>query len=222
MQEAPAMTMPPAHPKLYHITHVGNLRSIASDGELVSDRAMIARGRPVQAIGMSRIKRRRVEELELDCHPGTKVGDYVPFYFCPRSIMLYVIHRANHPELTYHGGQEPIVHLEADVYMVIQWAMRSRVRWAFSLTNAGARYTVFRSRADHLDQLDWPAIAATDFRSTAIKERKQAEFLIHGRIPLDLIERVGVSSMDIRAQAAALLADAGRRIRIEVRQDWYF
>jgi hypothetical protein len=60
---------------------------------------------------MSAIKRRRVEELEVSCHPGTKVGDYVPFYFCPRSVMLYVIHRANHPDLSYRGGQEPIVHL---------------------------------------------------------------------------------------------------------------
>lgn len=93
------MTTPPARPKLYHITHVDNLRVIAADGELLSDAAMIARGGPVQAIGMSGIKRRRIEELEVACHPGTKVGDYVPFYFCPRSVMLYVIHCANHPEL---------------------------------------------------------------------------------------------------------------------------
>ena len=39
---------------------------------------MIERGGPDQAIGMSSIKRRRVTELEVDRHPGTKVGDYVP------------------------------------------------------------------------------------------------------------------------------------------------
>ncbi len=131
------MTTPPARPKVYHITHVDNLRKIATDGELRSDAAIIARGGPVQTIGMSGIKQRRVEELEVACHPGTKVGDYVPFYFCPRSVMLYVIHCANHPELTYRGGQEPIVHLEADVHAVIQWAKRTGTRWAFSLSNAG-------------------------------------------------------------------------------------
>ena len=99
------MTTPPARPKLYHITHVDNLRKIVADGALRSDAAIIARGGSVQAIGMSDIKRRRVEELEVACHPGTKVGEYVPFYFCPRSVMLYVIHCANHPELTYRGGQ---------------------------------------------------------------------------------------------------------------------
>lgn len=216
------MTTPPAVPKLYHITHVDNLRTIAADGEFLSDAAMIARGGPVQAIGMSSIKRRRVEELEVDRHRGTKVGDYVPFCFCPRSVMLYVIHCANHPELTYRGGQEPIVHLQADLHAVIQWAERSGARWAFSLSNAGAYYTEFRSRVEELDQLDWPAIAATDFRPAEVKERKQAEFLVHGRFPFDLIERIGVRSAGIQARADAALAGAGCRNRIEVRQEWYF
>lgn len=61
------MTTPPARPKLYHITHVDNLRDIVADGELLSDAAMIARGGPRQAIGMSGIKRRRVEDLHVEC-----------------------------------------------------------------------------------------------------------------------------------------------------------
>ena len=216
------MTTPPARPKLYHITHVDNLRTIAVDGELRSDAVIIARGGPVQTIGMSTIKRRRVEELEVTTHPGTKVGDYVPFYFCPRSVMLYVLHRGNHPELTYRGGQDPIVHLEADVHAVIQWAERTGTRWAFSLSNAGALYAEFRSQVKGLDQLDWPAIAATDFRPAEVKERKQAEFLVHGRFPFDLIERVGVRSAAIQARAATALAGTGRQTSIEVRPEWYF
>lgn len=216
------MTTPPARPKLYHITHVDNLRKIAADGELLSDAGMIAQGGPVQAVGMSGIKRRRVEELEVDRHPGTKVGDYVPFYFCPRSVMLYVIHCANHPELTYRGGQGPIVHLEADLHAVVEWAERTRTRWAFSLSNAGAYYTELRSRLDELDQLDWQAIAATDFRPAEVKERKQAEFLLYGRFPFELIERIGVRSADIRARAATALAGTGHRPAIEVRPQWYF
>ena len=38
-------------------------------------------------------------------------------------------------------------------------------------------------------KLDWRAIAATDFRRDEIKERKQAEFLVHGRFSFKLIER---------------------------------
>ncbi len=54
--------------------------------------------------------------MEVKCHPGTKVGEYVPFYFCPRSVMLYILYMGNHPELGYRGGQAPIVHLSASRY----------------------------------------------------------------------------------------------------------
>jgi hypothetical protein len=216
------MTQPPARPKIYHITHVENLRDIIAAGGLVSDAEMIARGGPAAAIGMSSIKRRRVEQLELGCHPGTKVGDYVPFYFCPRSIMLFVIYCANHPELTYRGGQGPIVHLEADLHAVIDWAEACGRRWAFSLFNAGAFYTEFRSRVGDLDQLDWAAIAATDFRSADVKERKQAEFLVHEGFPWELVVRIGVHSADIHAKVAAALRDATDRPVVEIRPDWYY
>lgn len=216
------MTKPPDRPKLYHITHVDNLPAIIADGALVSDAEMIARGGAVQAIGMSGIKQRRVEELEVDCHPGTKVGDYVPFYFCPRSVMLYVIHCANHPKLTYRGGQDPVVHLEADLHTVVQWAEANGRRWAFSLSNAGAYYTEFRSRLDELGYLDWNAIAATDFRQSDVKERKQAEFLVQWRFPFELVERIGVRSGAIRARAAQALARSRHRPPVEALSEWYY
>jgi hypothetical protein len=80
----------------------------------------------------------------LDCHPGTKVGEYVPFYFCPRSIMLFLLHKGNHVDLTYRGGQRPIVHLEADLRTVVEWADSIERRWAFGNRNAGARYSFLR------------------------------------------------------------------------------
>lgn len=170
---------------------------------------------------MSGIKQRRVEDLEVTCYPGTKVGDYVPFYFCPRSVMLYVIHCANHPELTYRGGQAPITHLEADLHTVVRWAEENGRRWAFSLSNAGAYYTEFCSRLDELDQLDWQAISATDFRDSDVKEKKQAEFLVHGDFPFMLIERIGVRTHAIRTRVVQAL---GPRYQTEivVLPQWYF
>ncbi len=111
----------PENPKIYHITHVDNLPSIVAQGGLLSDAAMIAEGGPIAPIGMSTIKQWRLT-LPVKCHSGDHVGDYVPFYFCPRSIMLYVIHCSNHPELSYRGGQGPIVHLESNLLDVVNWA----------------------------------------------------------------------------------------------------
>jgi hypothetical protein len=214
--------MPPTGLKIYHITHMDNLRGIVADDVVCSDREILERGGPTQSIGMSNIKQRRVELLEVDCHPGTKVGDYVPFYFCPRSVMLYVIYRGNHPQLTYRDGQEPIVHMEADLHTVIQWAEDNHIRWAFSLSNAGAYYTEFRSTVEELDQLNWRAIAALDFRNPEIKEGKQAEFLMHGRFPLHLIERIGVISNRVEARVSEAIRSACHRPMVEIRREWYY
>ena len=65
-----------------------NLAAIVADGELRSDATMIASGKHRATIGMSKIKERRLG-LPIDCHPGCHVGEFMPFYFCPRSIMLY-------------------------------------------------------------------------------------------------------------------------------------
>ncbi|MHB8377261.1 MAG: type II toxin-antitoxin system toxin DNA ADP-ribosyl transferase DarT [Dehalococcoidia bacterium] len=215
------MSTPPARPKIYHITHVENLAAIVDEGKLVSDAAMIERGGPAASIGMSSIKRRRLG-LEVDCHPGDRVGDYVPFYFCPRSIMLYVIHCANHPELTYRGGQGPIVHLEADLHSVVAWAREEGRRWAFSLSNAGANYAEFRHDVADLTEVNWAAVRSTDFRSAEVKEDKQAEFLVLGSFPWLLVERMGVSSVTIQRSVEAAMAGAAHRPPVEVKRDWYY
>ncbi len=115
------MSAPPFNPKIYHITHADNLPSIIATGSIGSDAQRIRQGLANTNIGMTEIKRRRLA-LAVSCCSGTTVGEYVPFYFCPRSIMLFLIHRGNHPDLPYRGGQRPIVHLEADLNRVVQWA----------------------------------------------------------------------------------------------------
>lgn len=215
------MSEPPVRPKIYHITHVENLASILADGGLVSDAAMVARGGPNAGIGLPHIKARRLS-LPVRCHPGDLVGAYVPFYFCPRSIMLYLLHRGNHPDLTYRGGQDPIVHLEADLHDVVAWADGNGARWAFSLSNAGAAYARFRSRLASLNEIDWQAVASSDFQRVDVKEGKQAEFLVHGFFPWSLIERIGVPSEGTRAAVESALAGASHRSSVAVKKEWYY
>lgn len=221
------MSPPPANPRIYHITHVANLPAIIANGGLISDAAMITRGPPA-AIGMDTIKRRRLS-LPIACHPGLKVGDCVPFYFCPRSIMLFVIHCANHPELTYRGGQGPIVHLEADLNAVVRWANGQARRWTFSLSNAGASYAQFRNSLANLGDIDWHAVASNDFSNNSftpsgllVKEGKQAEFLLHDTFPWDLVQRIGVHSPLVAQQAHAALASAPHPQQVSVQPGWYF
>ena len=136
----------PTEPKIYHIVHIDRLASIINDGYLWCDAEITKRSPEGTTIGMGGIKHRRLNELTLNSHPNLHVGDCVPFYFCPRSVMLYVIYQANKDELSYKGGQDPIIHLEADLRQTVKWAKKNNLRWAFTLSNAGSYY--FEDRRD--------------------------------------------------------------------------
>lgn len=209
----------PEHPKLYHICHVDRLASILASGGLLCDAAVQQRTMAGTMIGMSRIKQRRLTELTLSSHPGLFVGECVPFYFCPRSVMLFLIYREN-PELDYKGGQEPIIHLEADLRAVVAWANLNGRRWAFTLSNAGARYFEDRSDLEHLDEVAWEAVQAEKW--SQCKEGKQAEFLLERDFPWHLVERIGVSSPRVYGLVANALPAQGHRPRVEILPDWYY
>ena len=136
--------------------------------------------------------------------------------------MLYVIHCANHPELAYQGGQQPIVHLEADMYDVARWADENARRWAFSLSNAGAVYTQFRSELAQLDEINWDAVTARHFKPADVKEAKQAEFLVQQSFPWHLVDRIGVHSQGIAQRVYIAMNGASHRPLVEIRRDWYY
>jgi hypothetical protein len=209
----------PAQPKIYHICHVDRLPSVVASGGLLSDAAIQQQALPGTVIGMNNIKQRRLTELKLASHPNLYVGQCVPFYFCPRSVMLYLIYRQN-PELTYRGGQGPIIHLESDLHATVAWANEQARRWAFSLSNAGSYY--FEDRADlaRLGEINWDAVQANNWQQC--KEAKQAEFLLENSFPWHLVERIGVSSRVVHGNVVNALPATGHRPAVDIRPDWYY
>jgi hypothetical protein len=212
----------PAEPRLYHITHVDNLPKIIADGVLWSDRQRIGRGIDSALVGMGKIKLRRLEEIVVACHPTTKVGDYVPFYFCPRSVMLYILWKGNHPEVSYRGGQGPIIHLAADMGRVISWAKSIGRLWAFKDRNAGTYYGEFFCDVRDLVRIDWDAVESHDFRQAAVRDGKQAEFLVHDSFPWTLFDHVGVHDATMGAAVERALAGALHMPRVTVEPNWYY
>lgn len=216
------MAKVPDSPKIYHITHLRNLAQIVKSGVLWSDAKRLELRLDCQLVGMSNIKRRRLEELAVECQPGTKVGQYVPFYFCPRSIMLYILYKGNHPELDYRDGQRQIVHLQADVLSTIRWLQQQGIPWAFSDRNAGAYVASFYRSWEDLDKVNWPAVHATDFRDIVVKEGKQAEFLVYESFPWSLVERIGVLAPEIATSVTDALQEATHLPHVGVEPTWYF
>jgi hypothetical protein len=212
----------PRHQKIYHITHINNLEGILSDKVIWSDAKRLKLGLDCEIVGMSKIKKRRLEELEVKCHPGTKVGEYVPFYFCPRSIMLYILYMGNHPDINYREGQGPIVHLQADLMASIRWAEKHKVRWTFSDRNAGANVVKFYKTLDGLDKINWSAVAATDWwRDIIIKEGKQAEFLVYESFPWELVEKIGVHNNIVQQKVIEKLTGENQSL-VSIEPSWYY
>lgn len=212
----------PIRPKIYHIMHIDRLCSIIANDCLWCDAQINKHTVLGTKIGMEHIKQRRLI-LSLASHPDLHVGDCVPFYFCPRSIMLCIIYLGNHPELRYRGGQSEIVHLEADLYDSVAWADQNRKRWAFTLSNAGAKYFEDRCDLKQLSEIDWDAVKTNEWRGNkTIKEHKQAEFLIEYSFPWKLVQRIGVNSREIYQRAKTVLSGNNYQPRVEIIPEWYY
>lgn len=136
--------------------------------------------------------------------------------------MLFLIYKGNHPDLTYKDGQNSIVYLQADLRRVIAWAEAEGRRWAFSDVNAGARYAFFYCDLDQLDKINWDAVNATDFREPLIKDKKQAEFLLHKSFPVDLIEAIGAINNSVAACVNKIILNTGHAITVDTKPEWYF
>lgn len=94
------------------------------------------------------------------------------------------------PGLEYLGGQDRIVHLEADLHEAVAWAERHGRCWAFTLSNAGAYYFKDRCDLSQLGEIDWNAVQARQWQGQS--EGKQAEFLMERSFPWSLVRRIGV------------------------------
>jgi ssDNA thymidine ADP-ribosyltransferase, DarT len=209
---------PPANPKIYHIVHVDKLASIAADGCLWSDVDLDEKTVPGTIIGMSHIKEAR-RLRTLPSFPALHVGECVPFYFGPRSVMLFMMH-AKSAELQYKGGQEPIVHLVADLAATVAWANANDQRWAFTLSNAASKYFEDRTNLAQIEDINWDAVSAKYWSSC--REAKQAEFLIERQFPWHLVEEIAVINQVTHNLAVNAIADAAYRPGVHIRPAWYY
>ena len=169
---------------------------------------------------MSKIKKRRLTKLTLNSHPDLYVGGCVPFYFGPRSIMLFKIFKANDPDLGYHGGQEPVVHLEADLRETVSWANHNDRRWAFTTSNAGSFNFEDFSDLKQLSRIDWEAVRAHYW--VECQYQKQAELLIEHSFPWHLVTRIGILSRKIYPTVQNALSGGRHRPSVEIKPNWYY
>jgi hypothetical protein len=199
---------------LYHITDVSNLPSILAIGGLLSDCALT--GVAHQIIGYTNIKQRRMTQYRVPCCGNRFVGEFVPFYFCPRSPMLYTVNLGNTGRS--RGCQTSIVHLVTTVSIA---ANQGRA-FAISDVNAGTGYATFRNDLASLDDpahLRWADIQTNQLQGKM--HSKQAEFLVADRFDWSAIVYVGCHNGTTVAQVIKLMPQQGGA-KVGVQPGWYY
>ncbi|MEL4420437.1 DUF4433 domain-containing protein [Shewanella algae] len=198
--------------KVSHITHIRNLDGIISEGCLWSDAKRIELGLYSQNIGYSHIKQRRLEHA-VNVAAGGAIGDYVPFNFCPRSVMLYVIHMGHED---FKGGQENILHLISDIDTITS----VNPDCFFTDRHADLAYAEQIDDMTRLDELDPKKIHAKYWAKC--KEEKQAEFLVYQSVPWHCIRQIGVKTSELAEQVKALTTGLSHQPEVIVRPEWYY
>jgi hypothetical protein len=173
---------------------------------------------PPASIAYANLKERRTS-TRVTVGPGGTLADYVPFYYAPRSPMLFVNHKGG--VAANPNGQNEIVHLVLDVDELIAQS-------SFVITDGHAA-TPLTTQFDGiagLQEIDWPIMEERYWSDTDEdgdrKRRRQAEFLVHDSVPFSAVRLIGVIDADIEARVESALQDAVESPSIRIRRDWYY
>ena len=205
---------------LYHFTTLSNLENIFREGALLCKNQCSSFQIDDIAYGNIQDKRSKVE---VPHPPYGYLHDYVPFYFAPRSPMMYVLTKTH--KIGRRWPADQLIYLLTSVSQIEFY----KLNFVFTDGHAIMKFTRFFDDVIHLDQVDWRVMRLKQWTNTVrdqdIERRRQAEFLINDRVPLKLIKGIvtntqsafeQVESLKIRFDVDKLQAKVG------VKPDWYY
>jgi hypothetical protein len=208
----------PIPTEIIHMTHVDNVEEILRRGELQSTALLNNARVGVTSIAYTSIQEQRAAK-HVPCGPGGCLHDYVPFYFCRRSPMLYTVNRGN---VACNGGQDSLVHIVSTA----QKTKAAGLGFVFSDGHGIMSYTEFYDDLGQLDTVDWNVIAARYWHDTQDdgdrKRRRQAEFLVRDRFPLGLVTDIVVRTDSMRERVKELCDDTGFALKVTSNANWYY
>jgi hypothetical protein len=196
------------------------MQQIINLGGLFSDNENQRQKFLPRIIGYPHIKKRR-SVRSVPIPPGGYLGDYVPFYFGPRSPMLYTINQGNVED--YQESQSEIVHLVSDIGTITA----KQLDFLFTDRHADLSHTIFSHDLEQIDQLvDFTIMSGSYWNNIKDypdrKERRQAEFLIHRFCPWDCFFEIGVYNDKIRNKVEAILSGTTHKPLVSIQKSWYY
>lgn len=202
---------------IWRITHRDNLAWILDNGVHCGNSAL--RSPAWVSIGNAELIDKRSRH-PVPLPPGGVLGDYVPFYFTPFSVMMRNIH-------TGWGGVQQRRNDEI-VILVSSLPHIQGLGLPFLFTDSHAYYqwANFYDDLVHLDKIDWPLLQRRDFKrdpdDPAKFERYQAEALIHQLLPVAGLLGVMCYTDVLKQGIEQTIQARGLNLPVFARPAWYF
>lgn len=203
---------------LYHITPIENLAGILEAGGLWCKSELIARGVLSQSLAHDHLmEQRAIKEVPSDA--GGVLHDYVPFLFGPRSPMLCAIANGR----VVGADQRRVLHLATTVEKIFD----ADLPFLFSSGHPLVAPSQFYEALPEMAHLDWLLFAAQFWNKTASDpdrpRRRQAEFLVRGFVPFQILRGIGTRDEVVAEQVRAILRDRGNAgIPVKPMPNWYY
>lgn len=150
------------------------------------------------------------------------IGDYVPFYFTPKSMMLFNVITGWRAPLVPKRNKQEIVVIRC---LISELSKLER----FFFTNGQANVTSITEHYNdvrHLDKIDWEIIHNSDFRKEANdtdkQRRYQAELLVYAHVPIEYIESINVYNEIAANIVKKELAKTPSLLPVNVIPSYYF
>jgi hypothetical protein len=152
--------------------------------------------------------------------PGGTLGDYVPFYFTPRSPMLLNI-KTGYNGVTQRSNED-IAILVSSLHKL----HADGLNFLFTERHAYTQTAQFFNNLSKLDMIDWGILQRSDFKrdndDLSKVERYQAEALVHGHVPVAQLIGIACCSEAVATALRAQVAAAGVDLKVAATPGWYF
>lgn len=205
----------PKNGLIFRLIHIDNLSFILQHG--LSCKNCEPQHPNYMTIGADDIIEKR-DNKPIHIAPFGVLSDYIPFYFAPRSPMLYRIFKSD-------------IHLQnALIYLVSRANIITKLNLPYIFTDGHpiVAYTQYFNKIKQLSEIDWKILRSTYWTNTKedndCKRRRMAEFLIHQHVPINAIKLIGVQNESMRQKVQKQLKKFNFASAIQLKQypTWYF
>lgn len=193
------------------MSSVNNLENIISQGDLLCKNEISKNHVTYEDIANSDVQDKRTQTI-VPFPPGGNLHNYVPFYFWGLTPML-LVNKAKQNDIIFL-----VTHTET--------IAKASLPFTFTDRHAVVKYATFYNDLGELKNLDWSTIQLKQWANTDDhpdrKEKKQAEFLVHKKVPWELIYGIAVINDAVGSKVQRLLNGQKHKPVIKVKNEWYY